>query len=205
MCGIIQNRAFEIGLASANLSTSTLTLMQFVEVSRTFTTALAAISLFDPAVVIILASDHFAYDVNRATRLLWQQVALRRAAFDDTKAALALDSLAAEGCKSQLQTPMLRKRYYLALGAAGAVLQYLAEDQGSTLLAGSLTVEFQGLEDRMQIDSTSVQALELIEPLARGPRTNKSNSSLLARLSHTKTKAGSRLLRVRPACSLSMH
>lgn len=44
------------------------------------------------------------------------------------------------------------------------------------LAARSLDVDFAGTQNHMQIDLTSVEALELIKPLAAGANSKKGNS-----------------------------
>lgn len=44
------------------------------------------------------------------------------------------------------------------------------------LAAHCLDVEFAGTQNHMQIDLASVEALELIKPLAAGPASKKGNS-----------------------------
>ena len=198
VCGVIENRAKEVGIAALDTASSTLSLMQFVEVSRTYTTVLSALLVFQPSTLVTLGStkDLPTHDVNRATRRRYQQVPLGRGAFDDTKATLALESVAAPSSRADLDSALMRSRYYLALGAAGAVLRYMEQEHGSVLTAGSLDIQYRSLADRMQIDLAGVQALELIEPLTRDPGISKCNCSLFNRLKQTKTTAGMRLLRV---------
>ena len=199
ICGVVENRAKEVGIAAVDLSNSTVSLMQFVEVSRTYTTVKGALHVLRPSLLVTLSSNRAvaAHDINKATRLMYQQVPLGRAAFDDTKAALTLEKLAATSIKANLDSALMRSRYYLALGAAGAVLQYIEQELGSVLTAGCLDLQFQSITDRMQIDLASIQALELIEPLAYSPGADKANRSLFNRLKYTKTVAGAQLLRVR--------
>jgi len=69
-------------------------------------------------------------------------------------------------------------------------------EKGISITNHSLLVTFNGSFDHMNIDVTSVQNLEIIEPLASTPGlpTNKKNS-VFRLLNSTKTIGGSRLLR----------
>lgn len=196
VAGVIENRAKEVGVAALDLSASKLTLMQFAEVSRTYTTVLRALLLWQPSMLVTLTPSRDMHDVNKATRAHYQQIPLGRGAFDDTKAALTLESLADHSSRRDLQSSLLHKRHYLAFGAAGAALQYVEQDHGEVFAAGSLAIEYRNISDHMHIDIGGIQALELIEPISAGSGTSKRNSSLFHRLRQTKTLAGARLLRV---------
>ena len=61
-------------------------LLQFVETSRSYVVTLTALAHYQPAELLVVASQHeeVATGLNNATQRL-QQVALPRAFFDDTK------------------------------------------------------------------------------------------------------------------------
>lgn len=60
--------------------------------------------------------------------------------------------------------------------AAAPGCSYLEQEQHMFLTAHCLDVEFAGTQHHMQIDLTSVEALELIKPLAAGAASKKGNS-----------------------------
>ena len=64
-----------------------------------------------------------------------------------------------------------------------ATCSYLEQEQHMLLTAHCLDVEFAGTQHHMQIDLATVEALELIKPLAAGGATKKGNS--LYRYPHT--------------------
>ncbi len=90
----------------------------------------------------------------------------------------------------------------LALGAAGAVLQYFRETQPTASLdhLRQLTVRRTG--ESMHLDSQTIRNLELLKPMATGNGAEDSHLvTLLSVLDRTVTAMGSRLLRqwlVRP-------
>ena len=57
-----------------------------------------------------------------------------------------------------------------------APCSYLEQEQHMFLTAHCLDVEFTGTQHHMQIDLASVEALELIKPLAAGAAVQKGNS-----------------------------
>ena len=69
-------------------------LLQFVETSRTYVVTLTALEQYQPAQLLVVASQHeeVAMGLNDATRRL-RQVALPRAYFDDSKVPSLLPSV----------------------------------------------------------------------------------------------------------------
>lgn len=55
--------------------------------------------------------------------------------FDDTRGSLAVSHCASEATRADLEGTALRSNYYLALGAAGALLQFLEQVERNTLIA----------------------------------------------------------------------
>jgi hypothetical protein len=58
---------------------------------------------------------------------LQSSLAAVQASFDDTNGSLAVNRAASDTVKADLEGTILRNNYYLALGAAGAVLQHLEQ------------------------------------------------------------------------------
>ncbi|HHT9129686.1 MAG TPA: DNA mismatch repair protein MutS [Candidatus Brocadiaceae bacterium] len=77
-----------------------------------------------------------------------------------------------------------------ALGAAGAVIQYLKETQ-KTSLKHILKIQKYQSNNRILIDKVTQQSLELIQTI----RTHERDGSLLSVIDQTKTPMGARLLR----------
>jgi hypothetical protein len=86
-------------------------LLQFVETSRSYVVTLTALEHYQPAELLVVASQHedVATGLNDATRRL-QQVALPRAFFDDTKVPSVLPP-SAEFC-SACGRALLRAVFY---------------------------------------------------------------------------------------------
>jgi hypothetical protein len=76
----------QVGMAVLLLPDLRLHLLQFVETSRSYVVTLTALEQYQPAEVLVVASQHeeVATGLNDATRRL-RQVALPRAYFDDSK------------------------------------------------------------------------------------------------------------------------
>ncbi len=77
-----------------------------------------------------------------------------------------------------------------ALGAAGAVIQYLKETQKASL-KHILKIQKYQSNNRVRIDKATQQSLELIQTI----RTHERDGSLLSVIDQTKTPMGARLLR----------
>ena len=90
----------------------------------------------------------------------------------------------------------------VALGAAGAVLEYFRETQPNVPLGHLRRLFVRWHTDSMHLDSATIRNLELVKPLAAGESTQDMRSAtLLSVLDRTATAMGSRLLRqwlVRP-------
>ncbi|XP_057977263.1 DNA mismatch repair protein MSH4 isoform X2 [Malania oleifera] len=124
-----------------------------------------------------------------------KKVVMARGCFDDTKGAVMVKNLAAKE-PSALGLDTYSKQYYLCLAAAAATIKWIEAEKGVIITNHSLLVTFNGSFDHMNIDATSVQNLEIIEPLhsALLGTTNKKRS-LFHLFKSTKTIGGSRLLR----------
>ncbi len=80
---------------------------------------------------------------------------LPRSAFDDTKGAEELERVATKESWSKVARSMRSSSagLYLALGAAGALLQQLQQHGRSALLSHSVQVELVGTSAHLQIDA----------------------------------------------------
>lgn len=88
------------------------------------------------------------------------------------------------------------KQYYLCLAAAAATIKWTEAEKGVVVTNHSLSVTFNGSFDHMNIDATSVQNLEIIEPFHSALLgTSNKKRSLFHMLKTTKTIGGTRLLR----------
>jgi DNA mismatch repair protein MutS len=90
----------------------------------------------------------------------------------------------------------------VALGAAGAVLDYFRETQPAVPLGHLRRLFVRWHTDTMHLDSATIRNLELVKPMTSGESTQDPRSTtLLSVLDRTATAMGSRLLRqwlVRP-------
>ncbi|XP_030513330.1 DNA mismatch repair protein MSH4 isoform X5 [Rhodamnia argentea] len=156
---------------------------------------------YDPVVIIVspnkLAPDSMVGVSELVDRFypLVRKVVMARGCFDDTKGAMLVKNLAAKE-PSALGLDSYYKQYYLCLAAAAATIKWTEAEKGVIVTNHSLPVTFNGSFDHMNIDATSVQNLEIIDPFHSSllGTTNKKRS-LFHTLKTTKTIGGTRLLR----------
>ncbi|XP_029127647.1 DNA mismatch repair protein MSH4 [Cajanus cajan] len=198
---IIENRAKEVGLAAIDLRSASLHLSQYIETSSSYQNTKTLLHFYDPIVIIIppnkLASNSTAAVTELVDRFYGsvKKVVLARGCFDDTKGAILIKNLAAKE-PSALGLDTYYKQYYLCLAAAAATLKWTESEKGVVVTNHSLSVTFNGSFDHMNIDATSVQNLEIIEPFhSTLLGTSNKKRSLFHMLKTTKTIGGTRLLR----------
>ncbi|XP_009411922.2 DNA mismatch repair protein MSH4 isoform X2 [Musa acuminata AAA Group] len=199
--GLIGNRAKEVGVAAFDLRSASLHLSQYIETSRSYQNTKTLLHFYDPMVIIVpptkLSADHMVgvselVDKYYASN---KKVTLPRGCFDDTKGAVLVKSLAAKEL-SVLGLGTFHKQYYLCLAAAAATIKWIEAEKGVIVINRSLLVTFNGSFDHMNIDATSVQNLEIIDPLhSELWSTSNKKRSLFQMLKTTKTVGGARLLR----------
>ncbi|WCJ25871.1 DNA mismatch repair protein MSH4 [Euphorbia peplus] len=199
--GIIENRAMEVGMAAFDLRSASLHLSQYIETSSSYQNTKTLLQFYDPMVIIVppnkLAPDGMvgvSELVDRCYALI-KKVVVARGCFDDTKGAVLIKNLSAKE-PSALGLDTYYKQYYLCLAAAAATIKWTEAEKGVIVTNHSLLVTFNGSFDHMNIDSTSVQNLEIIDPVHSSllGTTNKKRS-LFNMLKTTKTIGGTRLLR----------
>ncbi|TVU01906.1 hypothetical protein EJB05_52624 [Eragrostis curvula] len=124
-----------------------------------------------------------------------QKITMARGCFDDTKGSVMVKIFQLE-TPSALGLDTYCKQYYLCLAAASATIKWIESEKGLFITNHSLSVTFNGSFDHMNIDSTSVQTLEIIDPLHTELwGTSNKKKSLFQMLKTTKTTGGARLLR----------
>ncbi|CAB4309977.1 unnamed protein product [Prunus armeniaca] len=199
--GLIENRAKEVGVAAFDLRLASLHLSQYIETSSSYQNTKTLLQFYDPVVIIVspnkLAPDGMVGVSELADRFYAtvKKVVMARGCFDDTKGAVLIKNLAAKE-PSALGLDTSYKQYYLCLAAAAATIKWIEAEKGVIITNHSLLVTFNGSFAHMNIDATSVQNLEIIEPLHSTLwGTSNKKRSLLNMLKTTKTIGGSRLLR----------
>ncbi|ONI06521.1 hypothetical protein PRUPE_5G066100 [Prunus persica] len=199
--GLIENRAKEVGVAAFDLRLASLHLSQYIETSSSYQNTKTLLQFYDPMVIIVspnkLAPDGMVGVSELADRFYAtvKKVVMARGCFDDTKGAVLIKNLAAKE-PSALGLDTSYKQYYLCLAAAAATIKWIEAEKGVIITNHSLLVTFNGSFAHMNIDATSVQNLEIIEPLHSTLwGTSNKKRSLLNMLKTTKTVGGSRLLR----------
>ncbi|XP_038907063.1 DNA mismatch repair protein MSH4 isoform X2 [Benincasa hispida] len=199
--GLIENRAKEVGVAAFDLRSASLHLSQYIETSSSYQNTKTLLHFYDPMVILVppnkLAPDGMVGVSVLADRFFAtvKKVVMARACFDDTKGAVLIKNLAAKE-PSALGLETYYKQYYLCLAAAAASIKWIEAEKGIIVTNHSLLVTFNGSSDHVSIDATSVQNLEIIEPLHSNLwGTSNKKRSLYNMLKTTKTIGGSRLLR----------
>lgn len=201
VCGLIENRAKEVGVAAFDLRSASLHLSQYIETSCSYQNTKTLLHFYDPMVIIVppikLAPDGMVgvselvdkhYSSNK-------KAVMSRGCFDDTKGAVMIKNLTAKE-PSALGLDTYYKQYYLCLAAAAATIRWIEAEKGVVITNHSLSVTFNGSFDHMNIDATSVQNLEIIDPLHTELWGSSSKKrSLFQMLKTTKTTGGARLLR----------
>ncbi|PSS11544.1 DNA mismatch repair protein [Actinidia chinensis var. chinensis] len=199
--GLIENRAKEVGVAAFDLRSASLHLSQYIETSSSYQNTKTLLHFYDPLVIIVppnkLAPDGMvgvSILVDRFYSSI-KKVIMARGCFDDTKGAVLVKNLAAKE-PSALGLDTYYKQYYLCLAAASATIKWIEAEKGVSITNHSLSVTFNGSFDHMNIDTTSVQNLEIIDPLHSSLwGTSNKKRSLFHILKTTRTIGGTRLLR----------
>ncbi|GAB2274183.1 MutS protein msh4 [Dionaea muscipula] len=198
---MIENRAKEVGVAAFDLRSASLHLSQYIETSSSYQNTRTLLLFYDP-IVIILPPNKLAPDGMIGVSVLvdkyysaTKKVTMARGYFDDTKGAVLVKNLSAKE-PSALSLDTYYKQYYLCLAAASATIKWIEAEKGVIITSHSLSVTFNGSFDHVNIDATSVQNLELVEPFHSNLLgTSNKKRSLFHLLKTTTTIGGTRLLR----------
>ncbi|KAI4377917.1 hypothetical protein MLD38_015473 [Melastoma candidum] len=199
--GLIENRAKEVGVAAFDLRSATLHLSQYIETSRSYQNTKTLLHFYDPMVILVTPNKLAADGMVGISELVdkfypsIRKVVMARGCFDDTKGAILAKNLAARE-PSALGLDTYYKQYYLCLAAVAATIHWIEAEKGVIITNHSLMVTFNGSFDHMNIDATSVENLEIIEPMHSALLgTSDKKRSLFHMLKTTKTIGGTRLLR----------
>ena len=111
--------------------------------------------------------------------------AAKRRDFDDTKGFESLSHIAKQPGFSKSW-----RGYYLAAGAAHALLTFMSDQLSTVALAGTTEIFLDKLDNHMYIDSAAIDALELVQPARRSSSVSRRHSSLFSWLNHTFTSCG---------------
>ncbi|GJR85723.1 hypothetical protein Tco_0209734, partial [Tanacetum coccineum] len=119
--GLVFSHGLSVGVAAFDLRSASLHLSEYIETSCTsYQNTKTLLHFYDPIVLILPSSDdtlsHLVVDSSV------RKVTMFRAAFDDTRGALLVKSLAAKE-PSALGLDSYYKQYYLCLAAAAATIK----------------------------------------------------------------------------------
>ncbi|KAK8599014.1 hypothetical protein V6N13_076956 [Hibiscus sabdariffa] len=199
--GLIENRAKEVGMAAFDLRSASLHLSQYIETSSSYQNTKTLLHFYDPMVIVVPPNKLAPEGMVGVSELVGRfyasvkKVVMARGCFDDTKGAMLIKNLAARE-PSSLGLDTYYKQYYLCLASASAAIKWIEAEKGVIVTSHSLVVTFNGSFDHMNIDATSVQNLEIVEPLHSALLgTSNKKRSLFHMLKTTKTIGGTRLLR----------
>ncbi|CAM8882952.1 unnamed protein product [Rhodiola kirilowii] len=204
--GLIENRAKEVGVAAFDLRSASLHLSQYIETSSSYQNTKTLLNFYD---------SNFFPSVRKAV--------MARGCFDDTKVAfqngffhlsvfhidgslsLPGDAAAAATIKwysTKRFLSMLLSAYifdghrYTVQNAETSCDIKTETEKGVIVTNHSLSVTFNGSLNHVNIDTTSVQNLEIIDTLHSNLLgTSNKKKSLFYMLKTTKTIGGTRLLR----------
>ncbi|KAL6644166.1 hypothetical protein ACP70R_015774 [Stipagrostis hirtigluma subsp. patula] len=205
-----------VGVAAFDLRSASLHLSQYIETSCSYHNTKTLLHFYDPMFIIVPPNKTAADGMVGVSELVGKhypankKMTMARGCFDDTKGAVMVKNLSARD-PSALGLDTYCKQYYLCLAAASATVKWYARathcdntrpttviesEKGLFITNHSLSVTFNGSFDHMNIDSTSVQTLEIIDPLHTELwGTSNKKKSLFQMLKTTKTTGGARLLR----------
>ncbi|CAM8881654.1 unnamed protein product [Rhodiola kirilowii] len=191
----------QVGVAAFDLRSASLHLSQYIETSSSYQNTKTLLNFYDPNVIIVppnkLAPDGMV-GVSELVDKFFPSVrkaVMARGCFDDTKGAVLTKNLAAKDL-SVLGLDTYYKQYYLCLAAAAATIKWTETEKGVIVTNHSLSVTFNGSLNHVNIDTTSVQNLEIIDTLHSNLLgTSNKKKSLFYMLKTTKTIGGTRLLR----------
>nr|GMD70302.1 DNA mismatch repair protein MSH4 [Ipomoea batatas] len=173
----------QVGVAAFDLRSASLHLSQYIETSSSYQNTKTLLEFYEP--MVIMARGCFD-DTRMLTLFQTNEI---------FKGAVLIKNLAAKE-PSALGLDSYYKQYYLCLAAAAATIKWTEAEKGVIVTNHSLLVTFNGSFDHMNIDSSSVQNLEIIEPMHSGLLgTSNKKRSLFQMLKTTKTFGGTRLLR----------
>ncbi|XP_045617926.2 mutS protein homolog 4 [Procambarus clarkii] len=188
----------EVGVAAIDLRSPQLSLAQFSD-THTYTRTLTKLTILNPLEVIV-ATTAVQLDARGGgggsgglLRVVQDCVpsasvtAVHRRYFNDTRGLAIVKHLAAPHC-AYIERHVATKYYCLA--AVAAVMKYVEHIQHVTYAPHSLLVSLSSSENTMTIEYSSCRKLELVRSLRGGWE-----ESLFGALRHTRTPAGTRLLR----------
>ncbi|GAX80290.1 hypothetical protein CEUSTIGMA_g7728.t1 [Chlamydomonas eustigma] len=168
---LIENVKREVGLAVFDPNKLEVRLVQFIEQGRGYSSTRLLLNSNDAAEVILVdsADNHFAFSASGVASSVPQGMPIHRLprrCFDDTGGLKALLSCATDESEALLSHCQVHASHYLALGAAGALLQHLGSMEGGckVLASKSVRVVLAGTTRHMQLDAGTVASLELVSP-----------------------------------------
>lgn len=127
-----------------------LELVQYIESSRSYSLTLNLLRQLGPSFVVAVSTPS---PVNKACNE-FKLILKARGTFDDTNGHTLIDLYSNA---STLLSATATRSFYLAFGAAGALLTVIEEDFPFKVLPGTLTVVCKGPDDFLQVDCATAQ------------------------------------------------
>eukprot|EP00891_Asterochloris_glomerata_P002051 jgi/Astpho2/2051/Aster-00547 len=155
------------------------------------------LEVLEPEQLLVTASPQTLQQLRNLNEAVAQynQVPVSRGSFDDSNGALLLSQYGSNDSHQLGEAAAVHSTWYLALGACGALLTYLQDEQHLALSPKSVQVGFLSPDGHMQIDSVSIESLELVKAIRTGRGSAHKCDSLFRLMNRTKTKCGAKLLR----------
>eukprot|EP00762_Andalucia_godoyi_P002634 ANDGO_03312.mRNA.1 DNA mismatch repair protein MutS len=193
ICSALESKSNEVGLASFEVHSLTLTVYQFLD-SPTRWNAVTVLNVADPSEIVLPSSVQ-----GDASSKIWNSVqeaypksqikSMPRKMFDSSVGyAILRDRVLAED-RNVVDVDLENR--FLALSAACAVLRYAETCRNVVLLPKTIRFSFRSLDSFMVIDAPTSRSLELVQNMSDGSDRN----TLFAVLNRSKTPMGARLIR----------
>ena len=191
---LVENRKYEVGIASLSTHDYTVQIGQFCD-DQAYSKTLALMTRYEPRIIVFpewLPSEPNGTVLERICRNEYASARIEhlpRKYWQDVKGMQHARHFSPRSELSALETDISSK--YLCLSALAAIIDYAEYQAKMAFVKGTLRIRFSSVEGIMLLDPATVANLELL----RNVRTGDTKTSLFGVLNHCKTGAGSRMLR----------
>jgi DNA mismatch repair ATPase MutS len=161
LCAAVDNSRGEVGVAVLDMQHGTLRLHQVIEAHACCSTSLSLLEAVQPRLVVVCApastrgKTSFAELAAARFRGVYRAP---RGEFNDTTGEVMVRQLARPADKQGID----RRRIYLALAAACALLRHAADSLVLSLVPNTLAVSTETVAAHVQVDAATVAALEIV-------------------------------------------
>lgn len=199
ICAIIDNRSGDVGVASCSLQRLRVTLSQYSDSASSFSKTIIHMEAMNPASILLPSTaleGKLSLSLVRALAGTTTFVSVDRKLFNETRGASRLQQLMSTDA-ALIEVSSTER--YLCVAAAHALLQYVEQTQQCSLVPRTVDVRFVGLSRYVEIDRSTLWALQLFDSSRSQGRfaaqCGKAPTSLVDVVDKTITPMGRRLLR----------